>query len=206
MSVDEYCVETPMYISFLNEADCLSYRKLQRSLSTFSYRSPRNQKESDFDSGFLEIKRFALRGDSNDWKRCLVCGVCWLESGIAINIKQLQCLIRKCKSSINTTMRKLGYSLSASRGDVNDELVAYLPSIQGNTAELRKWSVRKPPVSKFDHISCSDVISKPPPPSEPFVSPFDPTNYNCQSEFALSPFSDSNSYWLDGVPQEFSFE
>lgn len=137
--------DTPEYFSILNETDKQNYAQLQRSLESSQNRSSRNKKTEDLESAIDEIRRFCVRGDSEDCKRCIVCGTCWLLSGLAVNIKQLQCLIHKCKSSINTTLRKIGYELTQPRGDVCDELTNFLPMIKGKINELRKWSIRTPP-------------------------------------------------------------
>lgn len=135
----------PEYFSLLNETDKAEYAQLQKSLEISQNRSSRNKKTTDLMLAIDEIKHYCLRGDSDDCKRCIVCGTCWLSTGLAVNIKQLQCLIQKCKSSINTTLRKMGYELTNPRGDVSDELAEYLPMFRGKQSELRKWSIRTPP-------------------------------------------------------------
>jgi hypothetical protein len=88
------------------------------------------------------IKAFAIR-DDDDWKRCLVCGVMWLPGSIAINTRQLRLLIDKCKSSINGSLHRMGYSSATSRGDTSRQLIEYVPKLRGNFNELRQWTVRQ---------------------------------------------------------------
>jgi hypothetical protein len=44
-----------------------------------------------------EIKTFCQKGDIENSKRYLACGVCWIENGIAINTRQLRVLMGKSK-------------------------------------------------------------------------------------------------------------
>jgi hypothetical protein len=89
------------------------------------------------------IKTFAIHDDENDWKRCLVCGVIWLPGSIAINTRQLRLLIDKCKSSINGSLHRMGYSSVTSRGDTSKQLIESVPQLRGNFGELRQWTVRQ---------------------------------------------------------------
>jgi hypothetical protein len=90
------------------------------------------------------IHSWAQRGDGDDWRRCCVCGLFYLQCGIAVNSHQLNCLTDRCKSSINGGLKKLDFETISARGDMNPELVGLLPNLKGNTHELRQWSVRKP--------------------------------------------------------------
>jgi hypothetical protein len=89
------------------------------------------------------IKAFAVRDDEDDWKRCIVCGVIWLPGSIAINTRQLRLLIDKCKSSINGSLQRMGYSSVTSRGDTSKQLIEFVPKLPGNFSELRQWTVRQ---------------------------------------------------------------
>ena len=86
-----------------------------------------------------------FRGNEDDWKRCSVCGVCWFENEMAVNLTQLLFLLKKCKSSVNTTMRNLGYTLKTPRADNNTHLRSFLSSLNIKTDEIRKWSIRNIP-------------------------------------------------------------
>jgi hypothetical protein len=48
------------------------------------------------------VRNFVMWNETDDWKRALVCGICWLNADIAINTRQLRLLLSKCKSSINS--------------------------------------------------------------------------------------------------------
>ena len=137
--------ERPDFFMELDISDRLGYINLQNKLEGFGKRSGRNMKTKELQEAFEKIQKYVERGDSKDSTRAVVCGLVWLPTGLGINLKQLQCLVKKCKSSFNTTMRKMGYVLSQPRGDASDDLIEALPLISKNTAELRKWSVRALP-------------------------------------------------------------
>lgn len=144
----------PKYFYFLNETDKLHYLELRNSLDSSLNRSARNQKTTDFDKALQQIRDFCYQNDSNDAKRCLVCGICWFGHDMAINIKQFSLLFQKSKSSINTTLRKMGFITIAARGDTYADLIKFIPELSGHTSELRKWSVRRP--QNFEQNSDSD--------------------------------------------------
>ena len=133
----------PQYLPLLSESDVALYNKLRESLSSRLCRNRRGHRLEHFNEMLDTIKQFAVRNDEDDWKRCLVCGVVWLSTGIAINTRQLRLLINKCKSSINGSLHRMGYSSFTSRGDTDSELIHKLPMLENNFAELRQWTVRK---------------------------------------------------------------
>lgn len=145
----------PEYFGMLDLLDKIKYIDLQNLIVNEKPSVIRNMKCNIMQRQFDLIKKFCIRGDGKDNVRCLVCGMCWLKSGIATNLKQLMCLIPKCKSSFNTTFRYMGISVSCQRGDANAELAEYLPMIGKNITAMRKWSVRNYPDPNY---VCKDVI------------------------------------------------
>lgn len=91
----------------------------------------------------MYIKNYAIRGDMDDWKRCLVCGICWLPEGIGINTHQLRILIFKCKSSINGSLQKMRYTFNLGRSEAGNAVARYMPILRNNSSELRQWTVRQ---------------------------------------------------------------
>jgi hypothetical protein len=75
-------------------------------------------------------------------KRSIVCGVCRLAGGMAVNPGRLQRLVMKCKSSINGSLSRLGYEIMQADFKLSQDLVQQLPMLRDNPAELRQWSLR----------------------------------------------------------------
>ena len=136
--------ECPKYFNLLNPSDQQGYASLQRHLNGINEKRVRGKRLSILEDSLKQIRMWSQRGDTDDWIRCLVCGVCYLKCGIAVNSHQLRYLTNKCKSSVNGALKLLGYQTISARGDTNDELMDMFPILKGNTHELRQWSVRAP--------------------------------------------------------------
>lgn len=137
----------PRFFDILNDDDKLRYNQLKYQISSGGFRNKRGKRLEAFSEMLQSIKDYAVRGTPDDWKRCLVCGVCWVESGIAINTRQLRMLVSKCKSSINGSLHRMGYSTQSVSGDSNGSLVNKFPILKGNFSELRQWTIRQQCVS-----------------------------------------------------------
>jgi hypothetical protein len=136
---------TPAYFSLLTLPEQEQYRSMQSRFQVSPDRNRRGCRVRSFLDDLREISLSAQRGDINDWKRCCVYGVCYLNCGMAINSHQLGVLTNRSKSSINGTFKMLGYVTISARGDTNPELIEALPNLKGKTSELRQWSVRVSP-------------------------------------------------------------
>jgi hypothetical protein len=132
----------PKYFEFLSHYDQDGYNQLRSTLSSQLCRNRRGKRLENFGEMMASIRAFCVRHDEDDWKRCLVCGVYWLAAGIAINNRQLSLLLDKCKSSINGSLQKIGYSTLQGRTDSTNALSDAIPLIQNNFNELREWTVR----------------------------------------------------------------
>jgi hypothetical protein len=86
-----------------------------------------------------QLKRYV--GDSPT--RGLVCGILWLDRGIAINTHHLSIVTNRCKSSINGSFQALGYGTVPSGADVAPEIERIFPFMTGQFALLRQWTVRQ---------------------------------------------------------------
>ena len=133
----------PKYFDFLNEEDKITYNKLRSTLSSHLCRNRRGKRLETFSDMLTTIQNFCIRNDGDDWKRFLVCGVCWLPLGLAINTRQLSLLITKCKSSINGSLQKMGYGTIQSRSESSNALSDVIPFLKNNFNELREWSIRQ---------------------------------------------------------------
>ena len=132
----------PMYFNFLSLEDQKSYDKLRNVLAAPDHRYNRNKRIDTFTDMLEQIKAFCIRNDAEDWKRYLVCGICWINNDIAINTRQLRVLLGKSKSTINGAFSKMGYETLPYRNNDNG-LLDLIPFLRGNFNESRQWTVRR---------------------------------------------------------------
>jgi hypothetical protein len=133
---------TPDYFASLSESDQIGYYTLQADIRALAEKRRRGRRVSIFAETLNKIRAWAQRGDQDDSTRCLVCGLYYLNAEIGVNSHQLKYLTKTCKSAINGALKILGYTTISARGDVNPNLVAALPFLEGKTRALRQWSVR----------------------------------------------------------------
>lgn len=132
----------PMFYEILEPYDQKLYEELQSTVGSSSNRYNRNKRIATFQEMLDHIRKYCERGDGDDWKRYLVCGVCWMGSDIAINTRQLRVLIAKSKSSINGALAKMGYTTQSTKGQENFDLLYKIPFLKGHQQELRQWTIR----------------------------------------------------------------
>lgn len=135
--------EKPRFYESLSKSDQLEYDRIQGTLSSKACRNNRNKRVATFAEMLQAIKQFCIRGDEDDAKRCLVCGVAWLPRAIAVNTRQLRILMDKCKSSINGSLQRMGYSALALKNEYNQDLFKIIPYLENHFTEMREWSVRQ---------------------------------------------------------------
>lgn len=129
----------------LSDADKYQYHCLKMALALTTEKNQRNQRLNSFNKCIEAVKSYAIRGDSCDNIRSYICGIVWLKDGIAINTHYLKALISKCKSSINGSLQKMGFTINVNRANAAALIAATFPSLKDNKSELRKWSIRKMP-------------------------------------------------------------
>lgn len=132
----------PNFFDLLAEQDKIEYFKLKSSLEITSVKRNRGHRIEAFGAILDEIRQFVDKGDENDWKRSLVCGVCWMDNMIAINTRQLRFLVTKCKSSINGSLQRLGYLTNPSHAESWKMFISKIPFLKDNYNELRQWTIR----------------------------------------------------------------
>jgi hypothetical protein len=132
----------PNHWDLLSLEDQASYAALQQELSAPGRKSRRHHSLENFSELLNTIKRFVIHNDGNDWKRGLVCGICWLDATVAVNTRQLRLLVSKSKSSINGSFQLLGFNFVLSGGDCAATIVRYFPILKDNFTELRQWTLR----------------------------------------------------------------
>jgi hypothetical protein len=182
----------PAYFDQLSETDQQAYRFLQMSLSAPGCKNRRNKALSTFQDLVDCVHHFVIGTNDDQWKRALVCGICWFGNSIAVNRHQFSILTSKSKSSINGLFQSLGYGTIPYGCDAAAPLLAYFPFLHNNFAELRRWTVRQkmsatpPPDSLLtqvrEHYSARQSVT--PPPADP-----DPQLPFGKTEDAWDPFS-----------------
>jgi hypothetical protein len=134
--------EHPLHWDLLSDKDKTDYMALKKSFCEDSFRRVRGRRIEAFDTMLEAVRQFAEQGNESDWKRFLVCGMCWMDEAIAVNIRQARKLLDRCKSSINGSLQKMGYLPTAARSEVWQYLFSRIPCLKDNFPEVRQWTVR----------------------------------------------------------------
>jgi hypothetical protein len=162
--------QVPRFFELLPAVDQERYVTLWSALSSRDCWNNRNQRLGKFQEIVRAILEFR-KHSHNPVNASLVCGVCPLTDGLAINIRQLRVLFGKCKSSINGSFLQMGWIGLQLKDRILDEFLAKMPSLRASFSELREWSVRSyqpssPLVQKF-----SPRVSQPSKPADPTPPP-----------------------------------
>jgi hypothetical protein len=153
-------LELPVYWALLTDSDRRAYLALRQAFSSSACKHRRNHSTEINRDILASLRAYVMRGDSDDWKRAMVCGICWLPDGITINTRQLRLLVGKRKSSINMMFQNIGFGTSLTPRDSGGALVEILPILKNNVAELRKWTLRFSKLS--GDIETAPIIPIPP--------------------------------------------
>lgn len=127
----------------LNHDDLRSYFDLQFQFQQETTKSPKGKRLDSFKEKLDKTKKFIEKGDGEDWKRSIVCGIffCDVPDYLAIQIQQFKLLIGKCKSSINGSFQQLGY---VAQPQLEQEFLSKKIPLQYRKAtDFKKWSVRQ---------------------------------------------------------------
>lgn len=139
----------PHHLELLSPKDKEVYSLIYQIIASPSNRNKRNKRYDDFANILEALKTFIIQDEdssADEWKRSLVCGVCFLKDGIAVNTAQLKKLTNKCKSTINGSLKGMGYevlNLNDEKSSQEKELLEKIPFLSNNLSDLRKWTVRK---------------------------------------------------------------
>ena len=150
----------PQYWKTLSYKDQQEYAKLRKALSSPACKNRRNKSIATFAEIVDTIHNYVVQGDENDNKRALVCGITWIDDGVAINTHQLRLLISKCKSSINGSFQAMGYGTIPTASDSAGQLIQQFPFLKNNFPELRQWTVRKLITTSHSNLSLSEIVLK----------------------------------------------
>lgn len=127
----------------LNENDKKEYLSLFSMIKENNIESKLKKKRiPSFNDTIELIHKYAIRGDSGDTARSIICGILWLENSIAINSHRLGFLMSKCKSSINGSLQMLGYKEITSKRQTSEIVGGKISSITNDRNEVRKWTIR----------------------------------------------------------------
>ena len=147
-------ISTIPFIDLLSYEDQKQYITLREKVGSTENRYNRNKRIQTFQEILSQIRDFCERGEDDDCKRYLVCGITWLGKDIAINTRQLRLLIIKSKSSINGAFAKMNYETVPIKGEESTALIQKIPFLKGHFMEMRQWTIRRPiSESKFDSKS-----------------------------------------------------
>jgi hypothetical protein len=133
----------PKFFEKLSPEDQKDYEVLREALSSPSRKNRRNKSNETFYEVLESLRRYVLKDSPDGNMRGLVCGILWLERGIAINTHQLSIVTNKCKSSLNGSFQSLGYGTIPSGADVGPQIVRVFPFMKGQFALLRQWTIRQ---------------------------------------------------------------
>jgi hypothetical protein len=132
----------PQYWNLQVDSDKVTYLKIQHTLSSSVCKHQRHH-ANDLNKEILNsLQTFIMRNDPDDWKRGLVCGICWVRGAIAINIRQLKILLARCKSSVNSMFLNIGYTTVPTDTQYTIALSEFFPGLKGNFGALRRWTIR----------------------------------------------------------------
>jgi hypothetical protein len=128
----------------LSPQDVILIHQLREQLSSKEMRFNRNRKLATFGEQLRVVWQFCIRNDQDDSKRCLACGICWLDTDtLAMNAARFRWLIGKSKSSINNNLAMMEFLPVPATPENTARLIAAIPSLGANAGELRRWTIRK---------------------------------------------------------------
>lgn len=163
----EFLTMCPNHFELLTDADKREYQKIRTEIQPYTIRTTKEKAALNFKYIMLRLGEFINRGEEDDWKRALVCGIAWLESAFAISTRQLQYLFGKCKSSINAGFQSIGYVAVQTSPQMVDDFISLFPFMIFNNIEVRQWTLRyhtamlsnKSIIAENSEESCSEPSS-----------------------------------------------
>jgi hypothetical protein len=135
-------LDRPQYWDLLNDTDQQLYLKISAALSAPSSRNKKGKRIADFREILEALVLFECSEEEERWARCLVCGVCLIPPGIAVNTTQLRHLVLKCKSSINGSLKALGFDKIITKHWAYEWLMERIPYLRGKPTDLKQWTIR----------------------------------------------------------------
>jgi hypothetical protein len=134
----------PRHWRLLTDDDKRDYAKLREVIRPLTLRTSRAYLATNFTRIMNHIREYSIHHDAGDWRRCLICGIAWLDDGIAISTRQLKLLVGKCRSSVNAGFESIGYRPVPMSPQLVEQLMATLPCLVRMGNEVRQWTIRVP--------------------------------------------------------------
>lgn len=179
----------PNYFNQLTEEEKKEYLELRQRLSMPGCKNRRNKSNETFMDIIKTIKKFVNGNSEREIERSLVCGIVWLDNGIAINTHQLSLITNKCKSSINGSFQALGYGTTPTGTESSTELIAKFSFMKKNFGELRQWTVRKKLCdNQSAPLKLTDLVKKRIGGEEDMTAPEEQCKPQQETEFCLVNF------------------
>jgi hypothetical protein len=132
------------YAALLSDEEQVTFTLFHHQVSSAATVFQRNRRIALAGDQIRAVWMYCVRGDDNDWRRFLACGICWISPfRIAVHVKQFALLIGKSKSSVNIVLTKLGYVTTPTQHSDADRLCDLIPYLRRQPLELRHWVIRE---------------------------------------------------------------
>lgn len=151
-----YKAEKKMQGNQLSEADEAEFEKVVNKFNSGLYRYNRSLRLETFKEMIKILKDFCNIGAVDDWRRCLACGIFWVDNLLIINVKRLADVMGKSKSNINSSFAKLGYEWENIDDDAAVKVFESVPFLKHRSRETRHWTVRKMKKESRDIFDASE--------------------------------------------------
>jgi hypothetical protein len=116
--------------------------EIRAGLLVPTLKNKRNTRLSELRKVMDTLRSFQARSEEDTWKRYLVSGFCEVGNALAVNVSQLHKVIYKCRSSVNGSLRRMGYSVEVKTAEVYEELFRAIPLLRHSRNEVRQWTIR----------------------------------------------------------------
>lgn len=135
-------IESNWIQNYISKEDIDEYTELVKTLSTPTRAAkPNEQKVIGFANALSEIAAYIENSTRNKEVRAALAGICFAGPYICVNTKQLQKLMNRCKSSINTSLQHLGYLSVQAKVKTRQCLADILPNL-AKESSIRQWTLR----------------------------------------------------------------
>jgi hypothetical protein len=127
------------YIDLLPPDDLFTISNLRARISQ---KYQRDRRVKHFQECLTFLISFVDQQSEHDWKRALVCGICQVDTALAVNNARLQAFTGFSKSSINDIFARMEYRAVPLNRTNQVGLFAKIPLLMTNHDELRQWTYR----------------------------------------------------------------